>query len=52
MNDEILDLYAQIGALTYACDKALTLLIASRIDAHETDKVIDLLEIILKGQQK
>jgi hypothetical protein len=46
MNDEILDLYAQIGALTYACSKALKLLIDVDLDSHEANQVIDLLEII------
>jgi hypothetical protein len=48
MNDEILDLYAQIGALTYGCMKALELLENPNGDEFQANKVIELLKIVLQ----
>ena len=48
MNDEILDLYVQIGALTYGCNQALELLENPNADEFDANKVIALLNIVLK----
>jgi hypothetical protein len=45
-------LYAQIGALTYACDKALELLISVDLDSHEANRIVGLLELVLRDYKK
>jgi hypothetical protein len=48
MTDEILDLYIQIGALTHGCIEALKLLENPDSNEFQANKVIALLNIVLK----
>jgi len=48
MIDEILDLYIQIGALKHGCIEALALLENPNADEFDANKIIALLNIILK----
>ena len=49
-DDDILYLYAKIGALTHGCTKALELLKDPNGDDFQADKVIDLLKLILNNK--
>ena len=52
MNDEILDLYAQIGALTYGCNQALALLKNGDAKPDDANRVTKLIKTIFKGTTK
>lgn len=47
--DEILELAVEVAALRYACTKALALLQSDQANASDIDRVLKLLETVLRG---
>lgn len=52
INIQILDLAARVGALTYACQRALELLENGDAEARDADRVTALLHIVLNAEPK